>query len=99
MAVAEMPGDPHQVLRIAAANLDQRLRRRHHLDQTAVLEHQRVAAAQRHRVFEIEQEFEPARAGHRHPPPVPIIEIEHDGIGRRFLPVMMALDSGGADHN
>src|SRR3990170_5009218 len=98
MAVAEMPGDPHQVLRIVAANLDQRLGCRYHLDQAAIVEHQRVAAAQRHGVFEIEQELKPARSGHRHPPPVPVVEIEHDGIGRRFLPVMLALDSGGADH-
>ena len=78
-----MPGDAHQMLRIVAANLDQRLGRRHHLDQPAVVQHQRVAAAQRHGVLEVEQEFEPARAGHRHPPPVPVVEIEHDGIGRR----------------
>jgi hypothetical protein len=98
MAVAEMPGDPHQMEWIVTANLDQRLRRRHHLDQAAVVEHQRVAAAQRQRVLEVEQEFESAGAGHRHPPPVPVIEIEHDGIGRRFLPMMLALNPGGADH-
>ena len=94
-----MPGDAHQVLRIVAANLDQRLRCRYHLDQAPILEHQGVTAAQRHGVFEIEQEFEPARTGHRHPTPVPVVEIEHDGIGRRFLPVMLALNAGGADHN
>ena len=98
MAVAEMPGDPDQMLRIVAADLGQRLGGRDHLDQPAVVEHQRVAAAQRHRVFEVEQEFEPARAGHRHPPPVAVVEIEHDGIGRRLAPAMLALDLGGADH-
>ena len=99
MAVAEMPADPHQMLRVVAANLDQRLGCGHHLDQPAVLQHQRVAAAQRHRVFEVEQEFEPARAGHRHPPPVPIVEIEHDGVGRRDLPGMLSLDLRGTDHD
>jgi hypothetical protein len=98
MAVAEVPADPHQMLRIVAANLDQRLGRRHHLDQAAVLQHQRIAAAQRHRVFEIEQEFESAGAGHRHPSPVPVIEIQHDGIGRCFLPVMLATNLRRADH-
>src|SRR5665213_307023 len=63
MAVAEMPGDANQMLRIVAANFGQRLGCRHHLDQPVVLEHQRIAAAQHHRVFEIEQKFEPARAG------------------------------------
>ena len=90
MAIAEMPGDPNQMLRIAAANLDQRLRRRHHLDQAAIVEHQRVAAAQRDGVFEVEQKREPARAGHRHPPPVPIVEIEHHGVCGGLLPAMLA---------
>src|SRR5258708_11309597 len=46
MAVAEMPGDPHQMLRIGPSDLDQRLRRGDHLDQPAILQYQRVAAAQ-----------------------------------------------------
>ena len=57
MAVAEMPGDPNQMLRIVAANFGQRLRRRDHLDQPAIVEHQRVAAAQRDRVFQVEQKL------------------------------------------
>jgi hypothetical protein len=98
MPVAEMPGDPHQMQRIGAADFDQWLGRGDHFDQPAVLEHERIAAAQRHRVFEIEQEFKPARARHRHPPPVPVVEIEHDGVGGRFVPAMLALNSDGADH-
>ena len=99
MAVAEMPGDPHQMLRIPAADLRQRLRRRHHLDQPAILEHQRVTAAQRDRVFQIEQKFKPARARHHHPPPVTIVEIEHHGIGRRLAPAMRPANLRGADHS
>ena len=57
MAVAEMPGDPHQVQGIGTLDLDQRLRRCDHLDQPAVFQHQRIAAAQRNGVFEIKQEF------------------------------------------
>ena len=89
MTVAEMPGDPDQVMRVGAANLHQRLRRRDHFHQPAVIEHQRIAAAERDGVLEIEQEFEPARARHRHPPPMPVVEIEHDGVGRRFRPAML----------
>jgi len=81
MAVAEMPGDANQMKGIGTADFHQRLGGRDHLDQPAVLQHQRVAATQRHRVFQIEQEFQPARPRHRHPPPVPVVEIEHDGIG------------------
>ena len=98
MAVAEMPGDPDQMLRISAADLDQRLRRRDNLNQPGIVEHQRVAAAQRDGIFQVEQEFKPARARHRHPPPVPIVEIEHDRIGRRQAPVVLSENFGGADH-
>ncbi|KQT15011.1 hypothetical protein ASG57_32895 [Bradyrhizobium sp. Leaf396] len=45
MAVAEMPADANEVVRIAAADLEQRLGRRDHLDQAAVLQHQRIPAA------------------------------------------------------
>jgi hypothetical protein len=98
MAVAEMPGDADQMMRVGAPDLGQRLGRSHYFDQPAILEHQRVAAAQRHRVFQVEQELKSPGAGHRHPPPVPIIEIEHDGIGRRLLPAMLPENFRGADH-
>lgn len=80
MAVAEMPGDAHQVHRILAPDLGQGLGRGDHLDQPAVLQHQRVAAAQRHRLLEIEHEFQPAGAGHGHAPPVAVVEVEHHRV-------------------
>ena len=98
MAVAEMPGDANQVQRIGAADLDQRLGGGDHLDQAAVFQHQRVAAAKRNGVFQVEQEFEPACARHRHPPPVPIVEIEHHGIGGGFRPAMLALNACCPNH-
>ena len=76
-----MPGDADEMQWIRAADFDQRLGGRHHLDQPPVLQHQRIAAAQRDGVFQVEQKFQPARPRHRHPPPVPVVEIEHDGIG------------------
>ena len=54
MAVAEMPGEPRQRRQIGGARLDQRLGLRHHLDQPAVVEHQRIVGAQPHRLGEIE---------------------------------------------
>jgi hypothetical protein len=98
MAVAEMPGDPNQMLRITAPDLGQRLRRRDHLDQPAVVQHQRIAAAQHNGVFQIQQEFQPARARHRHPPAMAVVEIEHNGIGRWLMPAMWAANLRGADH-
>jgi hypothetical protein len=90
MAVAKMPGDPDQMMRIGTADFNQRLRRGDHFDQPAIIEHQRIATAQRDGVFQVEQEFKSARAGHGHAPPVPIVEIEHDGVGRGFCPAMLA---------
>jgi hypothetical protein len=29
---------------------------------------------------------------------VPVVEIEHDGVGRGFGPAVLALNAGGADH-
>lgn len=98
MAIAEMPGDAHQMQRVGAADFHQRLGSGDHLDQAAVLQHQGIAAAQRDGVLEVEQEFEPARARHRHPPPVPVVEIEYDGIGCGVRPAMLAQNFGGADH-
>ena len=98
MAVAEMPGDPDQMQGIGAADFEQRLRDRHHLDQPSVFQDQRITAAQRDRVLQIEQEFESARARHRHTPPVAVVEIEHDGIGRGFGPTVLAFDVRRADH-
>jgi len=98
MAVAEMPGDPDQMQGIGAADFEQRLRGRHHLDQPSVFQDQRITAAQRDRVLQIEQEFESARARHRHTPPVAVVEIEHDGIGRGVRPAILAQNFCRADH-
>ena len=98
MAVAEMPGDPDQVMRIGALDLEQRLGRGDHLDQPAVLEHQRVTAAKRDGILKVEQKLQSTRARHRHAAAMPVIEIEHDSVGRRFLPAMLPENVGGADH-
>ncbi len=93
-----MPGDADQVMGIGTLDLEQRFGRRYHLDQPAVLQHQRVAATQGDGVLQIEQELQSARAYHRHTPPVTIVEIEHDGVGRRCRPSMLSFDLGRADH-
>ncbi|MDA9436719.1 hypothetical protein XH88_33975 [Bradyrhizobium sp. CCBAU 51627] len=53
MAVAEVPGHADQMMRVAAADLQQRLGRRDHLDQPSVFQHERVSTAQRDRVLEV----------------------------------------------
>ncbi len=98
VTVAEMPGNPHQMLRIVAADFNQRLGSRHDLDKPSVLQHQGITATQRNRFLEIEQEIQTARPGHRHAPPVPVVEIKHNRIGGLFLPVQRRDDLDGADH-
>ena len=93
-----MPGNANKMLRVLATYFDQRLRGSNDFDQPAVFQHQRITAAQGHRVFQIEQEFQAARAPHRHPPPMTIVEIEHNTISRRFAPAMLSLNARGADH-
>jgi ABC-type nickel/cobalt efflux system permease component RcnA len=98
VSIAEMPSDPHQMARIQPSDFGQRLGRRHHLDQPAVFQHQRIAAAQGDGGFEIEQEFEAARGRHRHPPPVTVVEVEHDGVGRRFRPAILSSNLRRSHH-
>src|SRR5579864_2599067 len=68
MAVAEMPRDAGERRGAFGPDLGQRLRFGDHFDDPPVLEAEPVAAAQHRRFAEVEQEFEPADPGHRHPP-------------------------------
>ncbi|OPY99570.1 hypothetical protein A5906_28170 [Bradyrhizobium sacchari] len=98
MAVAEMPADADEMMRIAAANFEQRLGCRDHLDQPSVLQHQRIAAAKCDGVLQVEQEFETARPRHCHAATVPIVEIEHDCVRRRFREAVLSPDLRRPDH-
>jgi hypothetical protein len=92
MAIAEVPGDADEMVRIVAADLEQRLGCRDHFDQPSVLQHQRIAAAQCNGILQVEQEFETSRPCHRHAAAVPIVEIEHDRIRRRFREAVSSLN-------
>lgn len=96
--VAEMPGDPHEMMRIGAANFHQRLRRRDHLDQPPVFQHQRIAAAQRDGFLQVQQELQPARTGHHHPPPVPVVETEDHRVSGGLGPANLRANLRCADH-
>ncbi len=98
MAISEMPGETHEMARIGAANLDQRLWCCDHLDAAAVFQHQRVAAAQGDGVFQVEQKFQSARSRHHHATAMTIVEVENDGVDRGLDPVILANDGSCADH-
>ena len=98
VAVAEMPGDADQRRGLGGANFGERLRRGDDLDDPPVLELEPVAAAQQHRLFEIEQEIEAAHALHRHATTMAFVVVEHDGIGGFAGPAAGGDDGRGAQH-
>lgn len=99
MAVAEMPADADEMMRVVATDLEQRLGCRNHFDQPSVLQHKRIAAAERDGILEVEQEFETPRPRHRHAAAVPIVEIEHDRIRRGLGEAVLSLNLRRPDHS
>jgi hypothetical protein len=81
VAVAEVPGEAHQVAWVFCQDARERLEGRLDRDAAAVLQFEEVAIAERARLGQVEKEFEPFLALHRHAAAVPRIEIEDDGIG------------------
>jgi hypothetical protein len=73
MTVAEVPGDAGQGQRVGGPDFRQRFGLCDHLNHAPVLESQPVAAAQHCRFGEVEQEFEPADAGHGDAPAIACI--------------------------
>ena len=99
MAIAKVPGDAGQRQWVGDPDLRQRLRFGEHLDQASVLEPQPVAAAQHCRFGEVEQEFEPADAGHGDAPAMALVEVEHHRVGRSARPMACGYDFVSAlDH-
>ncbi len=98
VAIADVIGHARQLARIAAPHFCQLFRSGHDLDQAPVFQDQRVAAAQHHGLWEIEQEFCPARARHRHTATMTALIIQNDGVGRGRLPGAFAANEIRADH-
>jgi hypothetical protein len=99
MTVAEVPGDADQRQRVSCPDLRQRFGLGDHLDNTPVLEPQPVAATQHCRFRKVEQEFEPADAGHGDAPAITRVEVEHDRIRRSARPVAGRNDFFSAQHH
>jgi hypothetical protein len=98
VTVAEMPGDASERERVSGPDLRQRFGRGDHLDHTSVLEPQPVAAAQHRRLDKIEQEFEPADAGHGDASAIALVEVEHHTIRRSARPMAGRDDFVSAQH-
>jgi hypothetical protein len=99
VAVAEVPGDAGQGERVGGPDFRQRFGLGDHLNHAPVLEPQTVAAAQHCRFGEVEQEFEPADAGHGDATTIACIEVEHDCIRRSARPMAGRNDCFSAQHH
>ena len=99
VAVAEVPGKPHQVERLACRDCDQGLGLARHQHHRAVVENDAVAVAHRHRLVEIEQEFGPALALEHDAAAMPVGRAQHDAVdGGRGIPGASAADGEAALH-
>jgi hypothetical protein len=85
MTIADMPGEPRQIVRIDGADLNQRLGPADYPDYCAVVEHEAVAVTKRRGVRQIKQEFCAALTAEHHPSAMALIRIELDRVDRAFL--------------
>jgi hypothetical protein len=84
MPVAEMPGQPNQMPRVAAANFGDLLRFRDDLDQPAIVQHEGIAMGKRGAFGEVDQKRLAADRRHGAPPPAPVLEVQDDTVGERL---------------
>lgn len=98
VAVADVIGEPHHQPRVGRAQFGELFWSRDDLDQPAILQHQRVAAAQMHGVRQVEQEFRAAHALHGHAAAMAFVIVENDGVGGLRLPGPFGRDEIRADH-
>jgi hypothetical protein len=78
--IAEMPRDAHEIAGRRCGNLRQRLRQAAHQHHRAVVHHQTVAVAQRHRLVEIEQHARSFLAVQNDAAPLPVIGVEDNAV-------------------
>ena len=86
MPIADVPGQPRQLVCIGSRDFDQRLRPADNPHDAAVVEHQAVAVAQGRRLRQIEQKRRAAFAGQDDAAAMAVIGVERDlvdGFGAR----------------
>jgi hypothetical protein len=88
VAVAEMPGQPGEMCQVVAADLDQRLGLDHHIDQAAVVQLERIAHAQHHRLGQHHADERAVDAGEVRGLHAALIAAENDAVdaGRAIAP-------------
>jgi hypothetical protein len=98
VAIAEMPGERHQMQRITGLDLEQILSFGLDLDQAPVLEKERVAILEIGRRGEIEEKGKAAIAYHRDPPPAAVFIVERHPVGGCARPSTTRLDRLRSQH-
>ena len=100
VAIAEMPGEPHEVARRGRRDLDQLFRLTADAHNGAVFEHQPVAVTQRHRLLEIDQDFRAFFGREHDAAPLTIVGVEDDVVdGSGVVPLAGGSDGGNAVHS
>src|SRR5262245_12519671 len=85
MAVAEMPGEACEFLRIGGGDFDQLLRLAVDPHDRAILQYEAVTFTQRRRLRQVEQEDRAALAREQHTASKAAVGIEHDTVDRGAL--------------
>ena len=99
MPVAEMPSEPRQASHVRRARLDQRLGRRHHFHQPAVVEQQQIVGPQARRPMQVNLEDAAFDASDGDFLRAALGLIEDHGIDDRpIMAVGGGKDAGGARH-
>lgn len=99
MAVAEMPGETREMMRILRHDFRDRLFSGSDGDDAAIIEQQAVPVLQTSRVFQIEQERHVALTAHGNAAAVAAVMRQHDAIGGAGgLPAAGGQDRTGTDH-
>ena len=80
VAVAEMPGEAGEVMRVRSAHDEERLQLGVHLHHATIFQHETVAVTQHSRLGKVEQERETAVGLHGQAPAVAIVISEDDVI-------------------
>ena len=76
MPVADMPGEPRQLVTVGRGDFDQRLEPADDAHNTAVVEHKPVAVAQSGRLWQVEQKGRAALAFQDNAAAMPVVRIE-----------------------
>jgi hypothetical protein len=76
MPVADVPGEPRQFMAVGGSNFGQRLRPADDAHNAAVVEHESVTVAQRHRVRQVEQKGGAPFAGQDDAAAMPLVGVE-----------------------